>query len=69
MGVAWRDRAYKIARRRGTAAAALTPAPSAVNLDPLITARWAWPNSPFPANDGFRDPTGVRGDRNDFPWN
>jgi len=69
MGVAWRDRAYKIARRNGTAAITLTPAPPVLGLDPRMTARWTWPGPPFPANDGFHDPAGVSGDRHEFPWN
>lgn len=70
MGVAWRDRAYKTARRHGTAAAAaLSPVPSAVNLDPPITAQWAWPGSPFFADDSAHDRSGVSADSNEFPWN
>jgi type IV secretory pathway TraG/TraD family ATPase VirD4 len=68
MGVAWHDRAYKIARRRGTATAALTPAPSALNLDPHTATRWAWPASPFLINEPH-DRAGISGDSNDFPWN
>jgi type IV secretion system protein VirD4 len=69
MGVAWRDRAYKTARRHGTAAAALTPASSVLNPDPLIGAQWDWPGPPFLADDQIHDPAGGGRDRNEFPWN
>ena len=57
LGVAWKDRAYKTARRRrGSAIAALTPAPEPSALDG--TAEDSGP--PEPGRPGCRRP-GPRG--------
>jgi len=69
LGVAWQDRTYKTARRRGTAVAALTPALAArpVLAGPLAT-RPVWPDQPLLTADRPPDAATVGAANNDFPW-
>ncbi len=75
LGAAWNDRAYKTARRHGTALATLTPAtePPALGQAP---ARPAWPARPargpgltivpdLEAETGF---PGAEDDDEEYPW-
>jgi type IV secretion system protein VirD4 len=71
LGVAWKDRAYKTARRRGTALAALTPAPGPrpkPARPPVSPARPAWPELELPPGNA-PDATSVRAARDSYPWN
>ncbi len=78
VGVAWKDRAYKNARRRGTAIAALTPAPEPPDLDqapPVRPVRPAWPDRParpshltiVPDHEAAAG-LGEDDDCDDYPW-
>jgi hypothetical protein len=70
LGVAWTDRAYKTARRRGTAIAALTPAPAGppAVADTPVT-RPIWPDPPLRADTGRTpDPATVGAASDDHPW-
>ena len=71
LGVAWKDRTYNTARRRGSAIAELTAAPAA-RPAPADTsgARPAWPRSlPLrPAHDRIPDPASVGTASDDHPW-
>ncbi len=71
LGVAWKDHAYKRARRRGTSIAALTPAPSTRQGPagpPAPAPRPAWPELPLPPGQTSGD-TSVRTARDNYPWN
>ena len=78
VGVAWKDRAYKNARRRGTAIAALTPAPEPPDLDqapPVRPVRPAWPDRPARPSHLTIVPDheaavglGEDDDCDDYPW-
>ena len=64
---AWKDRAYKRARRRGRAVAALTPAPVAASLsEPVVPAAGAPDFEPEPglAGNGHRGSGGGQ----DYAW-
>ena len=68
LGVAWKDRAYKAARRHGTAVAALTPAPAANTGKPA--ARPTWPEAPLRRTSHDDPDTVTVGTAlTDHPWN
>jgi hypothetical protein len=69
LGVAWHDRAYKVARRRGAAVAPLTPAPAAraaLVVPPM--AGPTWPDLPLRTADQSPDAAPVGAATDDFPW-
>lgn len=68
LGVAWNDRVYKTARRRGSAVAVLTAAPAISTLnDPPIT-RPEWPFlPPSLSHERNPDPASVGGS-DEYPW-
>jgi len=65
LGVAWKDRAYKRARRCGTAIATLTPAPDPADRDDMRASRW-------PGQPGLPDIEAAPGTEDDdddpYPW-
>jgi hypothetical protein len=73
LGVAWKDRTYKTARRRGIVVAALIPVPAFRRLPPSLpvpTDRPAWPELPLlPAPGEITDPTKAGASRSKYPWN
>jgi type IV secretion system protein VirD4 len=71
LDVAWKDRAYQRARRRGTAVALLAPAPpSRIAFHDAATSRPAWPTSPLRMpGDRSSDTADISGAPYDHPWN
>jgi len=71
LGVAWKDRAYRAARRHGTVVAALAPASSArVASTGTPAARPTWPEAPLRrADHEGPDTVGVGAASTDHPWN
>ena len=69
LGVAWKDRAYRAARRRGCAVAALTPAPEPSALVDAQVAGPSWPDAPlhYPS-DRTSDPADLGTGTGDYPW-
>ena len=69
LGAAWKDRAYKAARRRGAAIAALTELPAGPLPARQPVTRPTWPDQPLrAATDRNSDPAKVATGRDDFPW-
>jgi type IV secretion system protein VirD4 len=70
LGVAWKDRAYKTARRRGTAVAAITAAPAVprVLTEPPLEYP-VWPDAPLRSADHRADEAASVGTASDdYPW-
>jgi hypothetical protein len=68
LGVAWKDRVYKAARRRGTAVAALTAAPALSALNDPPSTRPEWPFlPPRLTHERNPDPASV-GASDEYPW-
>jgi type IV secretory pathway TraG/TraD family ATPase VirD4 len=69
LGAAWNDRAYKTARRRGTAIAELTQPPTCLPPAGQPITRPIWPEPPLrPAADRNGDRATVGAASDDFPW-
>jgi len=68
LGVAWKDRVYKVSQRRGSAVAVLTPAPALSTFDDPPITRPEWPFlAPRPDREPNPDPASVGG-RDEYPW-
>jgi len=71
LGMAWKDRAYRAARRRGTAVAELAGAPTGrMSRTGTPSTRPTWPDAPLhhPSHDGS-DAVSVGTASTDHPWN
>jgi type IV secretion system protein VirD4 len=64
---AWNDRAYRRARRRGQAIAALTPASAAAQAEPVPPRPWPGPAKPEPVTDEELPPDPFP-PGTEFPW-
>ena len=68
LGVAWKDRVYKAARRRGTAVAVLSAAPALSTLNDPPSTRPEWPFlPPRLTHERNPDPASV-GASDEYPW-
>jgi len=69
LGAAWNDRAYKTARRRGTAIAAITEVPGFPAPAGLPVARPVWPDQPLgPSTDRHSHEATIGAANDAFPW-
>jgi type IV secretion system protein VirD4 len=69
LGVAWHDRAYKKARRHGTATAVLAPTLVRAASTGQLARRSAWPDVPLrAAQDRAPGLVPVGGASDDYPW-
>jgi hypothetical protein len=68
LGAAWKDPAYKAARRAGTAIARLTPAADAARPGPAAAGKQAQPRRLRAVPDIDGEAAGGQDDPRDFPW-